>query len=721
MVTLTPGTRLGPYEIESLIGAGSMGAVYKAKDARLNRSVAIKRVTAQRPERFETEARAIAALNHPHVCQIYDIGPDYLVLEYLHGEPLRGPVTAGEARNLAIQMADALRAAHERGILHRDLKPANVMVVRRDGMPNVKLLDFGIARLAEADVDATRTVAGDPIGTPPYMSPEQAQGQPVDERSDVFSLGAVLYELLFGRRAFPGDSVAQVLSAVLRDHPPPLDARGGLPSIVTRCLAKDPALRYQSMHELKQALEDVTLEGSGPQASIAVLPFANLSADRENEYFGDGLAEEIINALVQVDGLKVIARTSAFFFKGKNEDVRQIAQALGVTNVLEGSVRRSGERLRVTAQLIAAADGAHLWSERFDRPMTDVFAMQDEIATVIATALRGKLRGSVATPRSYTPKIDAYESFLKGRAHLVHFTPEAWKRAQAHFEQAIALDSSYAEPHAELALGHFISGMHGMRPMRDVAAVVRLEVNRALELDPSDQRPRFLLGAVAVAHDYDWPSAAAHFDASMSGTHVPAHARWIYASLYLSALGRFDESANEMARAVEQDPLNATFLGIWSAHLVNAGRFDQAIDVARRSVTLEPHDFVPYHVLGEALWDASRSNEALAAFEHAHALAPWFAITSGRLAAVLRTLGQNARADAVIDAMGPNPRPLFGMAVYHLLTSNPDAAADCYERMIEERDPFALVYARSPLTRPLREHRHWPRLAGLMRLPDAFT
>src|SRR5262245_9133685 len=586
-MVLTPGTRLGPYEIESLIGSGGMGEVYKAHDSRLNRTVAIKRMIADDVSRFQSEARAIAAINHPHICQIYDVGPDYLVLEYLQGEPLGGPVPRDEAVRLASQIADALHAAHERGILHRDLKPANVMVVRQGGSPHAKLLDFGVARLTSAEPGATRTLAGEVMGTPAYMSPEQAAGKPLDARSDVFSFGAVLYELLAGSRAFTGDSTAQILSAVLRDDPRPFEAPGALQQIVRRCLAKDPDRRFQTMADVRRALHHLPPGGRDAAASIAVLPFANLSADRENEYFGDGLAEEIINALAQVEGLKVIARTSAFSSKGKNEDVRHIAQALGVTNVLEGSVRRAGDRIRVTAQLIAAADGSHVWSERYDRPMTDVFAMQDEIAAAITDALKGKLGRAASTPRHYTPRLPAYESFLRGRAHLTQFTPDAWNRAKGLFEQAITLDAEYADPHAELALGYFISGMHGMRPMREVAPFVRSEVDRAVALNPSDPRPRFLSGAIALVHDYEWKAAETHFVASMNATDVSGHARWIYASLYLCGLGRFEESAGEMGRAVRQDPLNTTWHAIWGAHLYDAQRFDQAIDEARRATELE--------------------------------------------------------------------------------------------------------------------------------------
>jgi serine/threonine protein kinase len=267
--------------------------------------------------RFQSEARAIAAINHPHICQIYDVGPDYLVLEYLEGEPLGGPVTPDEAVRLASQIAEALHAAHERGILHRDLKPANVMVVRQGGGPHAKLLDFGIARLTGTDPDATMTVAGEVTGTPAYMSPEQAAAKPLDARSDVFSFGAVLYELLAGTRAFSGDSAAQILSAVLRDDPGPLEAPAALQQIVRRCLAKDPDRRFPTMADVRHALQHVTPAGADATPSIAVLPFANLSRDADDEYFSDGLSEEIINALTQVRGLKVIARTSALRSRGR--------------------------------------------------------------------------------------------------------------------------------------------------------------------------------------------------------------------------------------------------------------------------------------------------------------------------------------------------------------------------------------------------------------------
>lgn len=718
-MALSPGTQLGPYVIESLLGAGGMGHVYLARDNRLERLVAIKQLEEGFSRFFEREARAIAALNHPNICQVYDIGPDYLVLEYLDGAPPQGPMPIDQLVALAISLADALHLAHQRGVLHRDLKPANI-IVTKEGIG--KLLDFGVAKVAQRTTDtsatllASETLAGTVVGTFAYMSPEQARGEDLDVRSDIFSFGATLYELLSGMPAFPGRGSMEVVSAVLRDDPAPLVAPLALQRIVSRCLVKDPGGRFQSMAELKDALERSSGDRDEVPPSIAVLAFANLSADKENEYFGDGLAEEIINALAQVPGLKVIARTSAFAFKGKNDDVRRIAQALSVNHVLEGSVRRAGDRVRVTAQLIAAMDGAQLWSERYDRPMVDVFAVQDEIALAITAELKGKLTVTPAAPRQYQPNLPAYDQFLKGRAHLIHFTPEAWNRARAYFEQAIALDPHYAAPVAELGLGYFISGMHGMQPMREVAPVVRLQAQRALDLDPSDLRPHFLLGAIALAHDYDWNAARDHFDASMHLPNVSADARWIYGSLYLGALGRFEESTDQMRRAVEQDPLNATWRAIWAAHLIHAGQPTAAITEALRATELEPQYFVAHQLLGESYLAAGSLPDAIAAFERAHRQARWNAMPTGLLGGALWMAGDKAGATALLAEMR-SPAPRWGRVWYHVYTGELDEAANWYERVIDERDPFALVYAASPQIASLRAHARWPAIARMMHLP----
>ncbi|HUJ21361.1 MAG TPA: protein kinase, partial [Bryobacteraceae bacterium] len=579
---LAPGTCLGPYEILAPIGKGGMGEVWKARDTRLDRIVAIKRLHGKHSDRFEQEARAIASLNHPNICQIHDVGPDYLVLEYIEGEPLRCPYGAREGLQLALQIAGALEAAHRKGILHRDLKPANIMVTKEGA---VKLLDFGLAKAMDAD--ATCTLEGTVMGTAAYMSPEQAEGKKLDERSDIFAFGAVLYEILSGRRAFGGSSPASAFSAVLRDDPRPLDAPPALARLVMRCLEKAPQDRFPSTGELKTALSQVSLQGEEPRPSIAVLPFTNMSRDPDDEFFSDGLAEEIINALAQIPGLKVIARTSAFAFKGQNTDIRKIAEALGVTTILEGSVRRAGSRIRVTAQLITAADGSHMWSQRYDREIADVFVVQDEIAQAITSSLEVKLGAQAASRHAYTPSVPAYEAFLRGRHHLFKFTPESWKRAEGCLKQAIALDPRYAQPHAMLGYGYLEAEAGGIKDLRTVAPLIRAEAQKALEIDPGEPGPRFLLGSVAAAHDYGWDEASRQFQAAMATSGVSPEGHWAYASLYLQPLGRFQEAVAEMQSAVEQDPLNAHWRAVLSSHLVHAGMHDQAVEESMKALEID--------------------------------------------------------------------------------------------------------------------------------------
>ena len=482
---LAEGDKLGPYQILSRIGAGGMGQVYKARDSRLNRIVAVKVSSEQFSERFEREARAIAALNHPNICTLYDVGPNYLVMEHIEGAPLTGPMSTDLALKYALQICEALDAAHKKGIVHRDLKPANILV----NAAGVKLLDFGLAQIehgAENGDDSAKTIgltqAGTILGTAAYMSPEQAEGKPVDARSDIFCFGALLYEVLSGRRAFGGNSVIAAVAAVLHKEPDPLDAPPELQNVIARCLRKSAAVRYQSAAELSSALAAVwATKGSGRQLSIAVLPFINMSSDADDEYFSDGLSEEIINALVKVPGLKVIARTSAFAFKGQNTDIRKIAEVLGVANILEGSVRRAGNRIRVTAQLITAADGSHLWSERYDRQMEDIFEVQDEISRAIADQLKVTLVG--VTPA--TKNVEAYELYLKGRHLLNQRLPVTVRQATKAFEEAIELDPEFALAYSGLADCYGILRVYGWISAAEGGPPAFAAMSKAVALDPN--------------------------------------------------------------------------------------------------------------------------------------------------------------------------------------------------------------------------------------------
>jgi TolB-like protein/Tfp pilus assembly protein PilF len=551
------------------------------------------------------------------------------------------------------------------------------------------------------------------------VTSEQAQGKPLDERSDVFSFGAVLYEMLSGRRAFAGNSTAQILSAVLRDDPGPLEAPPALEGIVRRCLAKVPSQRFQRMVEVQAALAASGQGAALPhqQPSIAVLPFANMSADKENEYFSDGLAEEIINALAHIPGLKVIARTSAFAFRGKEQDIRKIAEALGVRTILEGSVRRAGSRIRVAAQLINADDGSHLWSERYDREMADVFAIQDEIAQAIATALSLKL----VSETRYIPKLPAYEAYLKARHHLPKLTPESLVRSREYLEQAIALDPKFALAHVGLGDCFLNRAFPGFLPAREAMPLVREAAQKALDIDPSLPEGHALLGVVAGVYDYDWREAERRFRLAAAHDPVPAYVRDLHGVFYLLPSGRPQEAAEELERALKPDPLAVIVRARLAICLLAAGREVEAEAEFHQVLELD-ESFQPALVnLGVTHALRGELAEALACAEKVYSVAAPVPNAIGLLAGVLALSGDTGRAEAILEKLRPGgaygaPR---GLVIFHLLCGEVQRAADWAEKAIEERDPIMLVILRLPLGKALRSSPRWPALARMMNLPEA--
>lgn len=420
-----------------------------------------------------------------------------------------------------------------------------------------------------------------------------------------------------------------------------------------------------------------------------------------------------------IPGLKVIARTSAFAFKGKNEDVRRIAEALGVAHILEGSVRRAGTRIRVTAQLIGAADGSHLWSERYDREMADIFAIQDEISQAIVGALQVKLAVKAVGRRQYTPNLAAYEAFLRGRHYLIRLTPDSWGRARECLEEAIALDPGFAAPHASLGWGYFLIGANAIRPLRPLVPLIRAEARKALDLDPSEPGPHFLLGGLAAAIDYDWKEAADEFRMAMAGDSATPDALWAYSAYYLAPLNRYQESAAAMQRAVDQDPLNALLRAVLAAHLSAVGKQEQALQEMRKALDIDDKLWVPHFLQASINLQKGRLAEAVASAERAHHAVPWHSMPTGLLAAALMHSGERDRAAALIREMGESPLPVWGRVLYHLLCSETDAAADWFEKMIDQRDPFAVTFCRAPVGKILRDGPRWPALARRMNLPDA--
>ena len=713
---------LGPYEVVCLLGAGGMGEVWKARDTRLDRMVAIKRLASAHTNRFEKEARAIAALNHPHICQIHDVGPDYLVLEYIDGQPLHGPVPPAEALRLAMQIATALEVAHSKGVLHRDLKPANIMLTRSGGTsdsataPIAKILDFGLATLMGADDDATRTAEGMVIGTAAYMSPEQAEGKPLDARSDIFSFGAVLYELLSGHRAFGGTSTAAVLSAVLRDDPRPFQAPAGLERIVRRCLQKPREKRFQTMSELRGALEDAATERASKaderQPSIAVLPFDNMSADKTNEYFSDGLAEEIIHALANVPGVKVAGRTSSFSFRGKDVEFGEIGRKLNVEHILEGSVRQAGNRVRVTAQLIKVADGFHLWSERYDREMTDIFAIQDEITHAIATALRMKLSGEPISPRPYTPNLRAYEAYLKSRDYFFKPTPDSLERVKESLERAIALDPMFALSYSMLGVYYTMQANLGIRPSREFVPLARAAELEALRVDPTLPEALAILG-VCHSMDHAWVEAESQWRLAMTYAPDSRDIRFWYGNHHLLHIGHIAEAVEAMTWGIELDPLNLMYRHHLAVGLRHAGRVDEAEAELRKVLEVDENFHLAVSTLGAVCAQQGRFDEALVLTERAYTLTPWVSPTVGQLAALLVRAGATSRADALIQKLrrGEVCGAPAGLAVFHAMREEFDRAVEYAERAIDERYPLVVR-----TLRPLMPSR-WPALARKMNLP----
>ena len=609
-----------------------MGEVYRARDPRLHREVAIKvlpdsfSADHDRVRRFESEARATSALNHPNILTIHDIGTHegapYLVSELLDGESLRGllkkgPLGSDRVIDVAIQVARGLAAAHERGIVHRDLKPENLFVLP-DG--RVKILDFGLAKLTRPDsgpaadgesATVLETQPGVVMGTLGYMSPEQLRGRPTDSRSDIFSLGAILYEMLVGRMAFSRSTPADTISAILTEDPPELSetidgVSHALERITRRCLAKDADARFQSARDLAFALEEsgvhpasTSLEarrgpgpatslrrrlavlsgglalaalviftmsragllwptragGTGRMASLAVLPLRDLTGDTAQQYFVDGMTEALTTSLAQIQSLKVISRTSAVEYAASKKPVRDIARELGVDAVVEGSVTRAGNRVRVTAQLIQASSDTHLWAKSFERELGDVLALQSDIARDVAEQVEASItadeRHRLTASRPVDPK--AYEAYLLGRFLLDEGTEESLSRAKDQFTSAIAIQKDYAAAYAGLASYYAILPFYSTQSPAEVFPKARAAAEKSLEFDDGLAEAHASLAYIRAYYEWDWTAAEREFRRALELRPSYADGHFSY-SRFLAAAGRMDEAVAEIRRAQDLDP-----------------------------------------------------------------------------------------------------------------------------------------------------------------------
>jgi serine/threonine protein kinase/Tfp pilus assembly protein PilF len=701
----------------------------------MGRDVAVKVVAEKFIERFDREVRSIAALNHPNICTIHDVGPNYLVMEYVDGVPLRGPLPEATALQLAVQIAAALDAAHARGIVHCDLKPANILVTG----DRLKLLDFGVARLASAptqtgptptvptpaapaapamrfadDVATVQLTANDVSGTPAYMSPEQAVGQMVDARSDIFSFGVVLYELLAGRRPFAGETMNAVLSAVRESEPAPLEASPEVTRLVARCLRKSPSERFQSMDELLPVLEKATASLTRTEPSVAVLPFVMTGAGADSEYFSEGLAEDIINALAGVSGLKVTARTSSFAFKDKVQDIRGIAEALGVDHVLEGSVRTSGNRIRVNTQLISARDGSQLWSKRYDRELIDVFIIQDEISNAIAYELKVSLTPQQLV-KAPTAHFAAYEAVLQGRYHFLRFDPADQAKALAHFERAVAIDPGYAAAHIGVALNHWGQMVVGMADPRQAMQRSIEAVREALRLDPANSEGHHMLASYYALNDFDWVKAEHHFDRALE---LNPHSLWAYHSktIYLLLpLGRLEEAVESQDRALAIDPLAPAVLANLAIALESLHREEAEAQVIDRLIQMDPNFVGGQWTLVRLRARQGRFAEAIELAERLVHTAGRWGMTLGALGAAYAAAGRVDAARQVIAELGLDhnreSRAFYSCLIAAALDDR-DAAFRWAAQSIEHRDPIMLSFLWSSSFDALRDD---PRFQDLLR------
>jgi serine/threonine protein kinase/tetratricopeptide (TPR) repeat protein len=721
------------YALERELGSGGMATVYLAEDLKHRRKVAVKVLRPELaavlgPERFVREIEIAARLNHPHIVSLYDSGGAdgflFYVMPRIEGESLRQrlhrekQLSIDEALRLTLQVAAALHYAHGRGLVHRDIKPENILLHEGEAM----VTDFGVAWAASAAGERL-TATGLTLGTPEYMSPEQAAGEAtLDARSDVYSLGCVLYELLAGEPPYTGITAQAVIAKRFTDPVPAVRRlRPAVPpameQALMRALAPVPADRFDSAEAFAIALT-APAPAQPRLRSVAVLPFANFSTDPENEFFADGITDDVIAHLSKIRSLKVISRTSVMPFKKREQSLREIGAKLDVATLLEGSVRRAGSRVRVVAQLIDAETDRHLWAETYDRDLTDIFAIQTDVALHIAHALEAELSSEEKrrVRKQPTDDLEAYRLYVVGQQCLTRWTQEGIDKGIEYLEQAVARDPDYALAYA--ALGYVYTdmglGVAGALPPDEAFRRAKAAVGRALEIDPGLAEAHAVMGYLKCGSDFDWPGAEAEFKRAIELNPNSGNA-YDYYGLMLAALERYDEALVMQQRAHELDPLVHRGTDI-ATTLLRAGRYDEALHFITRVLDVDPHYGLGHATLGWTYFLNGVRDQGIAELQKAVSLSPDSTIYLAQLGEALGMAGRMEEAQEVLRRLDELSKQRY-VSPYHMAyiytgLGEHERALDFLERAYEERAGAVFGIKGSFLFTPLRPH---PRFTALLR------